>query len=70
MSFLFGGGPRTQPAPPPPPPPPTEESPEVLEAARKQKRAQALAKGRGSTFLTAGMDLGQPMTQQRTLLGE
>jgi len=70
MSFLFGGGPKMQPAVPPPPPPPTIEDESVKEAEWKQKRAQALAKGRGSTFLTAGMDLGSPMTQKNTLLGE
>jgi len=70
MSFLFGGGPKMQPAPPSQPPPPTEESPEVAEAARKQKRAQSLAKGRGSTFLTAGVDLGMAPTGKKTLLGE
>jgi hypothetical protein len=50
-------------------PTPGKESPEVREAVDQQRRRLRAARGRRSTILTAGNQLGEPDVQRKTILG-
>jgi hypothetical protein len=69
MGSIFGG--PKMPAPPEPVAPPTREDPAVTEAARRQRNAAALARGRGATILTSelGVGSGSATGRPRTLGG-
>lgn len=68
MAALFGG-----PSMPPvqaPVAPPEREDPSVQEAARRQRTASALARGRGATILTSELGVtGRGSAQRPRTLG-
>ena len=49
---------------------PGVEDPAVKASAERERKAALLRKGRYSTILTSGMDLGAAPVQQKTLLGQ
>ena len=65
MSAIFGGKPKMPSAPPAP------KSTDLAEenAANAQRLRMQRAKGRQSTMLTQGMDMGAAPMQRRSLLG-
>ena len=65
---IFGG---SRPSLPPVQQAPTREDPAVAEAARKQRLAIQLQRGRQSTLLTGGQGVQGPANLQfKTLLGQ
>lgn len=59
--------PPPPPAPPPAPPPPIldEDQPEVIEARRQRRLAEARRRGRAATILTGGQGDQTPVTVNR-----
>ena len=53
-----------------PPPAPTREDPEIQEARRRLQIKELARKNRSRTLLTAGSGITDPITGNKTLLGQ
>lgn len=51
------------------PKPPTVNDPNVARAVDQERKRQRAARGRSSTILTGGSELGEPSTNRKTILG-
>lgn len=66
---LFGLKPKIPALPPPPPAPPKPDDPAIAAAAKRQREAELLRKGRSSTIISggAGITSDAPLSQPQAL---